>query len=39
MEKDLKTHNDIPIEEFSKTIGRATEKTSMTKYTRRLLKK
>ena len=38
MEKDLKTHNDIPIEEFNQIVGRAAEKTLMSKYKRRLLK-
>ena len=37
MEKDLNTHNDIPIEEFYKIIGRAAEKIFMSKCTRRLL--
>ena len=37
--KDLNTHNDIPIEEFNKIVGRAAEKTLivMSKYKRRLL--
>ena len=38
MEKDLNTHNDIHIEEFNKIVERATEKTLMSKYKRRLLK-
>ena len=38
MEKDLNTHNDIPIEEFNKIVERAAEKTLMSKYKRRLLK-
>ena len=38
MEKDLNTQNDIPIEEFNKIVGRAAEKTFMSKYNRRLLK-
>ena len=32
MEKDLNIHNDIPIEEFNKIVGRAAEKTLMSKY-------
>ena len=31
MEKDLNTHNDIPIEEFIKIVERAAEKTLMLK--------
>ena len=38
MEKDLNTHNDIPIKEFNKIVVRAAEKTLMSKYKRRLLK-
>ena len=38
MEKDLNTHNDIPIEEFNKIVERAAEKTLMSTYKRRLLK-
>ena len=38
MEKDLNTHNDIPIEEFNKIVERAAEKTWMSKYKRRSLK-
>ena len=39
MEKDLNTHNaNISIEEFNKIVERAAEKTSMSKYKRRLLK-
>ena len=37
MEKDLDTHNDIPIEEFNEIVERAAEKTLMLKYKRRLL--
>ena len=39
MEKDLNPHNDIPIEGFNNIVGRAAEKTLMSKYKRRLLKK
>ena len=38
MEKDLNTHNDIPIKEFNRIVERAAEKTLMSKYKRRLLK-
>ena len=38
MEKDINTHNDIPIEEFNKRVGKAADKTLMSKYKRRLLK-
>ena len=38
MEKDLNTHNNIPIKEFNKIVERAAEKTLMSKYKRRLLK-
>ena len=39
MDKYLNAHNDISIEEFNKIVERAAEKTLMSKYKRRLLKK
>ena len=38
IEKDLNIHNNIPIQEFNKIVGREADKTLMSKYKRRLLK-
>ena len=38
IEKDLNTHNDIPIEEFDKIVERAADKTLMSKYKKKITK-